>query len=132
NPTRRAARVDRQPRSPALDARAELHLPHGPRLHRPHLHGHDFSLEGEWRAAMVHSGTMEDEMAKRALAVEVYGQASSAVANAGVFPPQKVFLPDDGIMQLLTLPPVGERVANREPGLLKSIFERAPEIGPPW
>lgn len=51
--------------------------------------GHDFSLEGEYRAWLAHETKLADETAKTALKTEVYGQAASAVANSGRFAEQK-------------------------------------------
>lgn len=55
------------------------------------LGGSDFSLHGEWLAAERALESGVSKAAREALKVEVYGQASAAVAHAGEFQPQKIF-----------------------------------------
>lgn len=58
------------------------------------LGGSDFSLHGEWLAAQrAVEGAGVSSAAKKALSVEVYGQASAAIAHAGEFQPQKIYIP---------------------------------------
>ncbi len=59
-----------------------------------HFEGNqDFSLAGEVEAFKSHGAKLSED-ARKALQVEVYGQAASAVGHGGEFQPQKVFLPD--------------------------------------
>lgn len=57
-----------------------------------YLNGADFSLEGEWKAFKTAEQGMSP-LARKALQVEIYGQAAAAVAHSGEFQVQKIFLP---------------------------------------
>ena len=67
-----------------------------------HFEGkNDFSLEGEKQAYKYHAAILDAapdreraERMKKALMVEVYGQAAAALAHGGEFQTQKIFLPD--------------------------------------
>lgn len=89
-----------------------------------YLHGNDFSLDGEWRAYQVAANGVADPLARKALLTEVYGQAASAVANSGMFPPQKVALFDDAVEAAAKLPALSDRIPAQ-----KSQVERALEAG---
>jgi len=90
-----------------------------------YLHGNDFSLDGEWRAYQVASNSIADPMARKALLTEIYGQAASAVANGGVFPPQKVALLDDATEMAAKLPSIEDRLLTPQ----ASGIEKALEAG---
>lgn len=62
--------------------------------------GYDFSLYGEQRAYAEHAKQIENPLARKALRVEVYGQAAAALAHDGEFQVQKVFLPRDPVRNL--------------------------------
>lgn len=77
-----------------------------------YLHGNDFTLDGEWRAYQVGSNGISDPLARKALLVEVYGQAASSVASGGLFPPQKVGFFDDAIETAANLPSIEDRLVT--------------------
>jgi hypothetical protein len=59
--------------------------------------GADFSLAGEKKAFLAHAAQLSSEPAKQALQSEVVGQAASYTANAGKFPEQKAFIPQEKV-----------------------------------
>jgi len=96
------------------------------------LHGNDFSLDGEWRAYQVASNAVADPLARKALLTEVYGQAASAVANSGMFPPQKVALFDDAVEAAAKLPDMADRLPMQTSEIERALEAGSwkPELGP--